>query len=351
MKALLISRGSISSELIFKEMQKLFDEVDHIDPKELDVCITGKDAGVYFKGRKLKEYDCVYARGGHKFASLLRCITALTNNKYNPLKDSVYTLAHNKLLTHVKLQKAGIPQPPTYLASNAELARNILKRITYPIVIKVPSGTHGKGVMIADSYESASSMLDALSLLKQQFILQEFISTNGTDIRAIVVGDKVVAAMQRKAVRGEARANIHAGGAGERVSLDMQTKKVAVDTAQALGAEICAVDILPSPTGPLVIEINASPGLQGITEATKINVAEKIAKYLYDKTKERQEKGGKKVVKEALSREQQIVTSLDFRGNRILLPELATLAAKFGEKKDVVVTAKKGKIIIEEEKL
>lgn len=351
MKAAIISTGSISSKMIFEEMEKLFDETDNIDIKKIDVCIAGKDAGVYYEGSKLKEYDCIYARGGHKYASLLRAITSLTNNNYNPLKDSAYTISHNKLMTHVVLQKAEIKQPLTYLASNSDIARKVLKRVTYPIVIKVPSGTHGKGVMIADSYESASSMLDALSLLKQQFILQEFINTNGTDIRAIVIGDKVVAAMQRKAVRGEARANMHAGGSGEKIILDMQTKKVAVETAKILGADVCAVDILQSAKGPLVLEVNASPGLQGITEATKINVAEKIAQYLYEKTKERQEKGGKKVVKETLSSKQQIVTGLDFRGNRILLPELATIAAKFGEKKDVLVTAKKGKIIVEEEDL
>ncbi|HDD70565.1 MAG TPA: RimK family alpha-L-glutamate ligase [Candidatus Woesearchaeota archaeon] len=350
MKAAIISGGSISSEWLFKEMKKLFDEVDHLNIKKIDVCISGKDAGVYYENKRIKEYDCIYARGSHKYSSLLRAIASLTH-AYNPLKPSVYTIAHNKLLTHLDLQEADIPQPTTYLAINAELARSILKRVTYPIIIKVPAGTHGKGVMIADSYESASSMLDALSLLKQQFIIQEFISTDGTDIRAIVVGNKVAAAMKRKAVRGEARANIHAGGTGEKIILDLQTRKIAVETAQKIGAEICAVDILKGSSGPLVLEVNASPGLQGITEATKINVAEKIAKYLYEKTKERQEKSGKRVVKEALSSKQQIVTTLDFRGNRILLPELATIVAKFGEKKDVVVTAKKGKIVIEEEKL
>lgn len=351
MKAALISGGSKSSKMIFDEMKKLFDEVDYILLKELDVCVAGKDAGVYHNGNKLKQYDCIYARGSHTYASLLRSLTALTNNNYNPLRDSVYTIAHNKLLTHVVLQKADIPQPATYLASDSDVAKGLLKRITYPVVIKVPSGTHGKGVMIADSVESASSMLDALSMLKQQFILQEFIPTDGKDIRAIVVGDEVVAAMQRQAERGEARANIHAGGLGFKIELDMQTKKIAVETAKALGADVCAVDILPGTKGPLVLEVNASPGLQGITSATKINVAEKIAKFLFEKTKDRQLKGGKKVVREALSSKQQIVTELDFRGDRILLPKLATLAAKFGAKKDVVITAKKGSIVIEEEKL
>ncbi len=351
MKAALISIGSITSKLLLDEMSKLFEKVDYIDLKKIDVCVTGKDIGIYYEGKKLKDYDCVYARGSFKYASLLRGISTLIRKSYNPLKPSSYTIAHDKLLTHMKLQDSDIPQPTTYLAGNAEVARDILKRITFPIVIKMPAGTHGKGVMIADSYESASSMLDVLALLRQQFIIQEFINTDGKDVRAIVVGDKVVAAMQRQAVTGEVRANIHAGGTGTRIELDAKTKKIAIETAKVLGAEVCAVDILPSSKGPLVLEVNVSPGLQGITEATKVNVASKIAKYLYDRTKDRQEKGGKKVLKETLSSEQQIVTELDFRGDRILLPKLASLAAKFKEKKDVVIIAKKGKIIIEEEEL
>jgi ribosomal protein S6--L-glutamate ligase len=351
MKAALISNGSISSQMILEEMKKLFEETEQILLNKIEICAAGKEAGIYYEGKKLKKYDCIYARGSHKYATLLRSITSLTKNTYLPLVDSAFTISHNKLLTHLALQKSGIDQPTTYLASNLETAKDILKRITYPIIIKVPAGTHGKGVMIADSYESASSMLDALSLLNQQFILQEFINTNGTDIRAIVIGDKVVAAMQRKATKGEARANIHAGGCGEKILLDNQTKKIAIDTAQAIGAEICAVDILPGPKGPLVLEINASPGIQGITKTTKINIAEKIAKFLHEKTKEKQEKGGKKIIKEEIGSQQQIISNLDFRGERILLPKLATIASKFSDKKDVIITAKKGSILIEEEKI
>ena len=351
MKAALLTTGSISSTWLAEEMRKYFDEVDEINLKKVDVCVSGKEQGVFYEGKKLKDYDCVYGKGGFKQSSLLRSIITLMNKSYSPIISNLYTIAHDKLLTHIELQKAGIPQPATYLASNAELAKKILKKITYPIVLKVPAGTHGKGVMIADSYESASSMLDALALLKQQFILQEFISTGGTDIRAIVVGDRVVAAMERKANKGEARANIHAGGTGYKIDLDNKTRKLAIDTAKTLGAEVCGIDILQSAKGPLVIEINISPGLQGITEATKVNVAGRIAKFLYERTKEKQNVQSQKVVKQTLSSKQQIITKLDFRGERILLPKLVSLAAKIGNEKDVVITAKKGTIIIEEEKV
>ena len=172
-----------------------------------------------------------------------------------------------------------------------------------------------------------------------------------------MIGDKVVASMKRTAVVGEKRANMHAGATGESVLLDDQTKKIAIRTAKSIGAEICAVDILETVKGPVVIEANISPGLRGITSVTKIDVADKIAKYLFDKTKDFTEKGrttetSKMLVdldvKEAGKPvEQQIVTNLDFRGERILLPKIITNIAKFEEKDEVVVKASKGRISLE----
>jgi hypothetical protein len=228
--------------------------------------------------------------------------------------------------------------------------------MNYPITLKFPHGTQGKGVMFADSFASASSMLDALETLKQPFIIQEYVETSGVDIRAIVVGDKVVASMKRKAVVGEKRANIHAGGKGESCVLDVHTKKIAIDTAKSIGAEICAVDMLESIKGPQVIEANLSPGLQGITATTEINVADKIAKFLYEKTKgfiEKDKKEGERKIFEDLGiptiekNVQQIVTNLDIRSNKILLPEVVNDIAKFNEKEDVVIKVDKGKIFIE----
>ena len=268
-----------------------------------------------------------------------------------PIKGSAFSTGHDKLLTHIKLMDAKIAMPKTYLASTAEAAKKVLKEIHYPVVLKLPAGTHGKGVMLADSQESASTMIDTLLLLKQPFLLQEYVETGGVDIRAFVVGDKVVAAMKRKAVKGEKRANIHAGGTGEAVTLDQKTKKVAIQTAQSAGCAICAVDILESARGPMVIEFNLSPGLQGITKATKVDVADKIAKYLYEQTKIRSASGKEKKEKKTMTEllpEQEILTKLDFRGNRILLPEFISKLTNFKEDKDVVVRANKGKLFVEE---
>ncbi len=346
MKAAIISLGSISSKLIYEAMKKYFDEVDHLDITELEVPL-GAAAQVYYKGQPLDEYDCVYARGSHRYSSLLRAVTTMLQKKtYMPLRAGTYTIGHNKVLTHLKLQEFNIPQPKTYLAATAEAGKKIIKNVTFPVVMKLPAGTHGKGVMFAESAESARSMIDALALLGVPFLMQEYIETRGKDIRCIVVGEKVVAAMMRTAAKGERRANIHAGGYGERIQIDEKTRAAAVNAAKACGADICAVDLLLGIKGPLVLEINLSPGLQGIQKTTKIDVANYIAEYLYKQTKEKRTKSEKKVIKQEIDREHEILGTLDFRGNRILLPEVATKATGLKENEEVLIKVKKGSLEI-----
>jgi ribosomal protein S6--L-glutamate ligase len=350
--------GSISSKWVVQAMKKYFEKVDAINIRNLEVNIQSKEYKILYGGEPLEEYDCIYCKGSHRYASVLRSIThALQNKVYMPLIPSSFTIGHDKLLTHLKLSDAKIPMPTTYLASSTDAAKKLLQKVNYPIIMKFPQGTHGKGVMFADSYESASSMLDALAVLNQPFLVQEYVETGGVDTRAIVVGNKVVAAMRRKAVQGEKRANIHAGGKGEAAELDAHAKKIAVQTTQALGIDIGAVDLLEGPRGPLVIEVNLSPGLQGITKATKVDVADITAKYLARRTKDFMKAGqsteAEQVMKDlglakAETQGKQIVSGLDFRGERILLPEVITKITKFNEKDDYVIKADKGCLAIEE---
>ncbi|MCK4589396.1 MAG: RimK family alpha-L-glutamate ligase [Nanoarchaeota archaeon] len=354
MRAAIISQGSKSSQWTAEAMKKYFDQVDLLDIKEMEVTL-GAEAEVLYKGEPIIIYDCIYAKGSFRYGNLLRSITSLLyKDSFMPLQARAYTIAHNKLLTHLELQKNKIPMPKTYVSPTLDAARIILKKINYPIVMKFPEGTQGKGVMFADSYASASSLLDALGALKQPFIIQEFIESGNIDIRAFVVGDKVIASMMRKGESAELRANIHAGGEGKACELDRQAKKIAIDTAGALGAEVCGVDMLEGPKGPLVLEANISPGLQGITAATKIDVAAKIAKYLADKTKEfvasKKKIGAEKIVTEKIGKTdaKEIITTLDFRGERVLLPAVVSKILKFNDRDDYVIKAQKGKLNIEE---
>lgn len=354
MKAALISLGSVSSRWIIDAMKKYFDSVDNLDLKEIEVNTVGK-LEVLYKGKEIGEYDCVFLRGSFRFQPILRALaTVFHGNIYTPLTPSSFTTGHDKVLTQLELQKNNIPMPKTYLASGVDAAKKVLDRVTYPIVIKFPSGTQGKGVMFADSNASASSMMDALSALRQPFLIQEFVETGGVDTRAIVVGDKVVAAMEREPKEGEMRANIHAGGIGKACELDAYSKKLAVESAKVIGADICAVDLLQSAKGPVVIEVNLSPGLQSITKVTKIDVADKIAKFLYKQSKNFKESEKKKESSKILQdigikdsqKLKEIITNLDFRGHRILLPAAVTNMTQFNDKDEYTIDADKGVLLI-----
>ena len=360
MKAALISLGSKSSEMTTEAMKKYFEQVDMLDLKKIEVRL-GKESGIFYEGKPLENYDCVYVKGSFRYANLLCSIASMLEGKvaYMPLPAKTFTTVHNKLLTHLALQQYALPMPRTYITSTVEAGKELLKKVNYPIVMKFPEGTQGKGVMFADSISSASSLLDALGALNQPFIIQEYIDTNGTDIRALVVGEKVIAAMRRKAQTEEKRANIHAGGKGEPVQLNRETINLALATAKALKADICGVDILEGPTGPLVIEANISPGLQGLGEVTGINLPDQIASFLHRKTEENINTGKKnatdKVMKELqldgnTETPQEIITHLLFRGERILLPEWVTRMCRFTEQKEYAVRSKKGKVEIEEMK-
>lgn len=354
MKAAIISLGSESSLHLAEALKKYFSQVEMLELKQMEVEL-GKEAGIWYRGEKLPPFDCIYLKGSFRYAQLLSSLASLLEGKipYMPLKASAFTLVHHKLLTHLVLQQNNIPMPRTYVSSTVENAKELLKKVHYPVVMKFPEGTQGKGVLFAETPSSASALLDALGVLKQPVLVQEYIETEGTDIRALVVGQKVVAAMRRKAKPGEQRANIHAGGKGEAALLSRETAKVAVATATALGADVCGVDILESPLGPLVIEANISPGLQGLQQVTSLNIADQIAQYFAQKTREVLETTGKEATKEMISQEtsseliQEIITPLQFRGERILLPDFVSKLSQFNELQEYVLKIKKGKVEIE----
>lgn len=359
MKAAIISIGSDSSSMLKDSLEKYFDHVDHLNLKRMNVILSGKNLQILHKNEPMDAYDCVYARGSFRYAVLLRAITtaisAIWPHCYMPIAPQAYSIAHDKILTHIELQKHGIPQPKTYLSSK-DNAKDILKKINYPIIMKLPHGTQGKGVMYAESFAAAASLLDTLTALNQPFLIQEYIETGGTDIRAIVVADKIVASMRRIASVREKRSNLHAGGKGEACILDYKTAKMAVAAAACFNTSICGVDILEGRDGPVVIELNISPGLKGITSATKIDVADEIARFLAQATqkvlREKQRRETSRLFKEMDMPKRsesfsEFVTSLDFRGERILLPEFVSSTAGFKRETEYAIKVKKGKVIIE----
>lgn len=356
MKAALFSMGSVSSQRIVDAMEVYFEEVDHYDIRKIEMRIGKGKTSLLYNGVDLtKKYDCVYLKSSFRYALVQRALaTYFKGHAYMPTSDpSAFTVVNDKVFTHLALEKELIPTPETYITPTVESAKKLLGEINFPIILKIPGGTHGKGVMFAESIATASGILDTLEGLKQSVLLQEYIETEGTDIRAIVVGDKVVAAMVRKANKDEKRSNLHSGGAAEAISLDQNSKQIAVKAAKALNCEICGVDILESVRGPLILEANLSPGLQGVMEATKINIPDKMAKHLFKRTKEFKNENVAKdsaedIVKQVNgTSENQIISQLDFRGERILLSKVVSKLSHFDPEKEVIIKVKKGKVTIE----
>ena len=343
-----------------KAFEKYFAKVDMLNIKEIDVTFGTVDeaAEIVYKGEPLPHYDCVMIKGSFNYASISRAITAYFEGKaYLPVSKEAFTNVHDKLLTHIQFQKSKIPSPLTYLSSTSLAAKEVLKKIPYPVILKFPQGTHGKGVMVVDSYAGASSVLDALESLNQPFLIQEYIETRGVDVRAIVIGNRVVAAMKRKAHKDEKRSNIHAGGVAESCTISPKMEKIAVDTAKCLGLDIAGIDILEGPKGPLVIEANISPGLQGITAATGLDIADMMAQFLFLKTDEfvsaklQNQPSASQILRELSQATpdlpaQQIITNLDYRGSRLLLPEVVSRIANFSEDEEVIIDVKKKSIRI-----
>ncbi len=356
MKFAIISLTGKSSTQIVEQAKKYFDQADLLDIRNIEIRIDSDQTQVFYDKKPLSAYDCVYVRGSFKYDLLQRSLTkALYHDTYMPIKPESFSLCHNKLLTLLELQKNKISIPTTYFAATSDVAKEIFRDVTYPIIIKVPFGTQGKGVMIADSAEGARSVIDALDAFKQPYILQEYIETGATDLRVLVVGSQVYC-MKRIARRGELRANIHRGGRGEACLIDPQTEQIALRSARVVKADICAIDILQG-TKPAVIEVNVSPGIQGLTKATNINIADKLAKYLYEATLEFKEQKKKSVQQPLRAIEtkdksaKEIYTSLDIRNGIIRLPKLITGLSGFGMDDDIIVRVSKHKIEILEHKI
>jgi ribosomal protein S6--L-glutamate ligase len=353
MRFALISLRGTSSQWLLEKAKLYFDTVDDIDIRQVYIQTTSGKQEIYYNGKPLPKYDCVYVKGSFRYQLLQTAISIVVKGEsYIPLSPESFNYCHNKFSTLLALHKKDIPIPTTHYAPNVDVAKKILEEVNYPIIIKIPEGTQGKGVMFADSLTSAKSLLDTMSIFKQPYIIQEYIDTGATDVRAIVVGDKVVACMRRRAASNEIRANIHMGGTGELYELDYATEQIAIKTARAVGAEICGVDILEG-RKIAVLEVNTAPSLKGITKATNKDIAGIIAKYLYDKTMEftsGQKDSNFSNIMGSLTQEinqpKEIYTNLDVKSGMIRLQPIFSKIAGFNNTQEVAITVEKGKIEI-----
>jgi ribosomal protein S6--L-glutamate ligase len=239
---------------------------------------------VMFKGEPVAGFDAVIPRVGasHAFygASVVRQFEMM--GVFSSNESVAINRAHDKLRQLQLLARAGIGLPVTGFAHDVQDIDGILEAVGgAPVVVKLLEGTQGKGVVLAETRKAAESVIGAFRELDANILVQEFIKeSRGSDIRAFVVGDRVVAAMERHAPAGEFRSNIHRGGTAEKAKLTPEERTTAKRAAKTIGLAVAGVDMMRSNHGPVVLEVNSSPGLEGIEEATGVDVAGKVVEFL-----------------------------------------------------------------------
>jgi len=286
MKILVLSRNKnlYSTKRIILSAEKLGHEVRVVDYLRCYMNITSKKPTVIFRGEKLEDYDAVISRIGASYtfygAAVVRQFEMAGLYTINGSK--AITRSRDKLRSLQILAREGIGLPVTGFANHTADIDGMIDTVKgIPLVIKLLEGTQGKGVVLAETKKAASSVLSAFRQLKANILVQEFIKeADGKDIRALVIGDEVVGAMERTAPEGDFRANIHLGGDGKEVILSEDEKKIAIKAARTLGLGIAGVDLIKSKRGLLVIEVNSSPGLEGIEAATGKDIASRMITYI-----------------------------------------------------------------------
>lgn len=251
--------------------------VDVIDPLSCYMNIDPQAPSVHYKGQQLPHYHAVIPRIGSAMTfygtAVLRQFEMLGSY---PLNESVaITRARDKLRSLQLLARQGLDLPVTGFAHSPDDTNDLINRVGgAPLVVKLVEGTQGIGVVLAETRQAAESVIDAFRGLNAHILVQEYIKeAQGRDIRCLVIGDTVVAAIERQAKPGDFRSNLHRGGTARPVTITAKEREVAVRATSALGLEIAGVDILRAERGPLVMEVNASPGLEGIEKTSGIDIA------------------------------------------------------------------------------
>ncbi len=280
-----VSDQIYSTNRLIEEAKNRGHHVQVVDHTKCSILIGQGKRQIIFEGRNIiNDADVIIPRIG---SSVFRHGVAVVkefemNGVFSVATSLGIARAQNKVRTLQIMNRKNIPIPKTIFSIDPE---NIEQQIELlggaPVIIKLQEGTQGLGVILADSEKSAKSIMDTFYNMDASILMQEFVKeSNGEDIRIIVTGNKIIAAMKRIGLEGDFRSNIHRGGTGEPVNLTSKEVKTAIKAAKFLGLSICGVDLIRSKRDSLLIEVNSTPGLQGIEAYTKVNVAVEIIKYL-----------------------------------------------------------------------
>lgn len=259
-------------------------EVKVLNTLRFAIDLSGDEPDLQFRGKQLSDYDAVLPRIGNSITYFGTAVVRQFEQMdvYTPCTANGISNSRDKLRASQILLRHGIGMPATsFVRDRADVIPAIERVGGAPVVIKLLEGTQGIGVILAPSIKVAEAIIETLQSTKQQVLIQRFVKeSRGRDIRALVVGDRVVAAMRRVAQGDEFRSNVHRGGSVEPVELDLEAERIAVRAAQIMGLKVAGVDMLEADEGPLVMEVNSSPGLEGIEQATKLDVAGAIIDYI-----------------------------------------------------------------------
>lgn len=246
--------------------------------------ITSHKPTVVYGGKTLENFDAIIPRIGASktFYGLAVVRQFEVMGVFSANESQAISRSRDKLRCVQILAREGIGLPVTGFAHDTEDIDGLIETVGgAPLVIKLLEGTQGIGVVLAETYQAAKSVIQAFKGLNANILVQEFIKeAEGADIRCFVVGNKVVAAMKRQGPEGDFRSNLHRGGKAEKIKLTPEERSTAIRSAKAMGLRIAGVDLLRSNHGPVVMEVNSSPGLEGIEKATQIDVADKIMDFL-----------------------------------------------------------------------
>lgn len=287
MNIAILSNGNAnySTQRLMEEAEKRDCTARVIKYKNCYLALDENSPKVYYHGKVLPQYDAIIPRISNNMTRYgCAVVRQFEMQKVWTASSSIaITRARDKLRSQQILTKAGIDTPRTVVSRNTADIDDLLDQIGLPVIIKLAVGTHGNGVVLAETKKAAKSALQAFYLYNEDgtnILLQEYVKESaGEDIRAFVVGSRVVASMKRQSLDDDFRSNLHKGGEGASIKLTPEENRIAVKAAKAMGLHIAGVDLMRSSRGPLVLEVNASPGF-GIEKVTGRNVAEKIIDYL-----------------------------------------------------------------------
>lgn len=258
--------------------------IDIVNTTQVYMNITSHRPAAYYRGEKLPKYDAVIPRIGASITFYgLAVLRQLEMMGIYPLNESVAIgRSRDKLRALQLLSREGLGLPVTGFANSSRYAEDLIDMVGgEAAVIKLLEGTQGIGVVLGETRSSAKSVIEAFSGIHINILVQEFIKeAGGSDIRCFVIGGKVIAAMRRQGVEGDFRSNIHRGGSASVVKITPEERSTAVRAAKTLGLNVAGVDMLRSNHGPVIMEVNSSPGLEGIEGATGLDIAGKIIEYI-----------------------------------------------------------------------